>query len=149
MHNSIPADIKLLVGVAKLHYVDAFDRNFTRLLRERKSTNLPVMFQDSLEVESNRMVSGKIKKKMETQKVREDGSSTIVASANDVMFEMMLKMIEKLMDKLSIDNGSLNREQNEPQIRNPNIRRQNPPQPPQIRQREARNPRNPNDQQIQ
>ena len=53
------------------------------------------------------------------------------------------------MDKLSVDNGSLNREQNELQIRNPNFRRKNPPHPLQIRQREAKNPRNPNDQQIQ
>ena len=68
MYNSILANIKLLVGAAKIHYVDAFDSNFTLLLTERKSTNLPAMFQDALEVESNMMVSRKIKKKMETRK---------------------------------------------------------------------------------
>ena len=78
------------------------------------------------------MASRKIKQKMETRKVGEDGSSTSNASANDVKFEMMLKTIEKLMDKLVVDNGSLNREQNEPQIRNPNFRIPNPTQPPQI-----------------
>ena len=67
---------------------------------------------------------------METRKVREDGPSTSVASANGVKFEMMLNTIEKPMDKLYVDNGSLNREKNEPQIRNLNFIRLNPPQPP-------------------
>ena len=132
-YNSIPVDIKPLVSATKLHYVDAFDSDFALLLRERKSTKLPVMFQDALEVEANKMESGKIKQKMEMRKVREDGSSNSVASSNDVKFEIMLKMIEKLMAKFSVDNGSQHREQNEPQIRNPNFRRPNPSQPPHIR----------------
>ena len=93
------------------------------------------MFQGALEVEVNMIVSGKIRKKMETRRVREDGPSTFVAFANGVKFEMMLNTIEKMMDKLAMDNGSLNREQNEAEVRNPNFRRPNPPQPPQIRQR--------------
>ena len=36
VYNSIPADIKPLVGAAKLHYADAFDNDFVLLLRERK-----------------------------------------------------------------------------------------------------------------
>ena len=61
---------------------------------------------------------------------------------------MILKTMEKLIDRLTVDNGPLNKEQNEPKIRNPNFRRPNPPPPPQIRQRDMRNPRNPYDQQI-
>ena len=61
VYNSIPADIIPLIGVAKLHYVDSFDGDFALLLRERKSSSLPAMFQDSLEVETNMMASGKIK----------------------------------------------------------------------------------------
>ena len=45
VYNSIPADIKPLVGAAKLHYVDSFDGDFALLLRERKSARLPSMFQ--------------------------------------------------------------------------------------------------------
>ena len=70
VYNSIPADIKPLVGAAKLHYVDAFDGDFELLLRERKSTSLPAMFQDSLEVEANMMASGKIKQKVEMDKIK-------------------------------------------------------------------------------
>ena len=62
---------------------------------------------------------------------------------------MILKAMEKMMDKMTVDNRPLNKEQNEPQIRNPNFRRPNPPQPPQIKHRDIRNPRNTNDHQIQ
>ena len=48
VYNSIPADIKPLVGAAKLHYADAFDSDFDLLLRERKSANLPAMIKDAL-----------------------------------------------------------------------------------------------------
>ena len=71
VYNFIPVDIKPLVGVTKLHYVDYFDNEFSLLLRERKSTSLPIMFQDALEVEYNMVVSGKIKQKVETRKARE------------------------------------------------------------------------------
>ena len=107
------------------------------------------MFKYSLEVEANMMASGKIKHRVETRKIREDGPSTYVASSNDVKFEMMMKKMEKLMDRLTVYNSILNRGKNKPHIRNPNFRRKNPPPPPQIRQRDIRNPRNPNDQQIQ
>ena len=109
------------------------------------------MFQYAWEVESNMMASGKIKQRVETDKgkIREDQPSTSVASSNDLKFEMMMKTMEKLMDRMNVDSRPLNREQNEPQIRNLNFRRPNPLQPPQIRQRDIRNPRNSNDQQIQ
>ena len=70
---SIPKEIQPLVGVAKLHYEDVFDNDFTLLLRERKSLSLLDMFQDALEVEANMMASGKINQKVEIdqRKVRE------------------------------------------------------------------------------
>ena len=137
VYNSIPTDIKPLVGVARLHYVDAFDGEFALSLRERKSTSRPIMFQDSLEVEDNMMASGKIKQKLETRKVREENvpstSTSVIASSNDVKFEMVMKKMEKLMDRMTMDNRPVNREQNEPRIRNLNFRIPNPPPPPQIR----------------
>ena len=54
----------------------------------------------------------------------------------------MMKAMERLIDRLSMDDRgqNVNRERNEPQIRNPNFRqpRQPTPQPPQILQREQR-----------
>ena len=61
VYNSIPADIKPLVGAAKLHYVDAFESSFSLLLREGKLAKLPAMFKDALEVEINIMAYGKMK----------------------------------------------------------------------------------------
>ena len=48
-----------------------------------------------------------------------------------------MKVMEKLVDKLSIADRQAVRDSNEPQIRNPNFRqpRQQPPQQPQIMQR--------------
>ena len=74
--------------------------------------------------------------------------TSAAGSSSDTKFEMILKAMEKMIDKLIVDNKPLNREQTEPQIKNPNFRIPNPPQPPQIRQRDIRNPRNPNDQHI-
>ena len=152
-YNSIPANIKPLAGAAKLHYDDAFESDFALLLRERKSSSLHGMFKYALEVESNMMACGKMKHKLESDKgkIREEivPSTYVVSSSSDIRFEMILKAMEKMMDKLTVDNRPLNREQNEPQIRNPNFRRPNPPQPPQIKPRDIRNPRNPNGQQIQ
>ena len=61
VYNSIPVDIKPLAGAAKLHYVEAFDNDFSLLLREIKTSNLPIMFTDALEVEANMMACEKMK----------------------------------------------------------------------------------------
>ena len=46
VYNSIPANIKPLVGTAKLHYVDAFDGDFALLLRERENQQVfPLCFK--------------------------------------------------------------------------------------------------------
>ena len=113
VYNSIPADIKPSVGAAKLHYAEAFDNDFALLLRERKSASLPVMFTDALEVEANMMACGKIKQRVDVdrRKGREEIPSTsYVSSSNDINFEMMLKTMEKLMDRLTVEARLVNRE---------------------------------------
>ena len=70
VYNSIPADVKPLVGVSKLHYADAFESDFALFLRERKSASFPAMFKDVLEVEANLMVSGKMKNRVEADRRR-------------------------------------------------------------------------------
>ena len=61
---------------------------------------------------------------------------------------MMLKTMEKLMDKMTLESRPANREQNEPQIRNPNFRGQVPPLLQPNRPRDVRNPRNQEEQPI-
>ena len=114
VYNSIPVDIKPSTGAAKLHYTEAFDNDFSLLLRERKSTSLPVMFTDALEVETNMMACGKIKQRVDVdrRKGREEimPSISLAPSSNDIKFEMMLKTMENLMDKLTMDTRLVNRE---------------------------------------
>ena len=57
----------------------------------------------------------------------------------------MMKALERLMVKLSSDEKNQMKNQHEPQVRNPNFRRQQGPPIPQVMPRE---PRNPNEQQI-
>ena len=125
VYNSIPVDIKPLAGATKLHYAEAFVNDFALFLRERKLVSLPVMFIDSLEVEDNMMACGKIKPRVDVdrRKGREEimPSTSSASSSNDVKFEMMLKTMEKLMDRMTMDTRLVNREQNEPQIGNLNL----------------------------
>ena len=107
------------------------------------------MFTDALEVEASMMESGKMKQRdIDRRKIREENMPSTSSSATDIKFEMMLKIMEKLMDRLTMDNRSFNREQADPQIRNRNFRRPNPPMLTQNRQRDMRNPRNQEEQQV-
>ena len=101
------------------------------------------MFTDTLEVEANMMACGKIKPRVEVdrRKGREEAHpSTSASSSSDMKFEMMLKTMEKLMDRLTLEAKPMDREQNEPQIRNPNFKRKVPPPLQPNRLRDVRNP---------
>ena len=50
IYNSLPKDCKPPEGMAKLHYVEAFDDDFALFLRERRSTTLADMMSDAIEV---------------------------------------------------------------------------------------------------
>ena len=117
VYNSIPANIKPSPGVAKLHYADAFDNEFALLLKERKSNTFSTMFTNALEVEANMMACGKIKPRadIDRRKGREEiHPSTSASSSSDVKFELMLKTMEKLMDRLTVEAKLENQEQNKP-----------------------------------
>ena len=117
VYNSIPTDIKPSPMVAKLHYADAFDNDFSLLLRERSPNTLLSMFTDALEVEANMMACGKIKPRAEIDRRKgreETHPTTSPFSLSDIKFEMMLKTMEKLMDRLTVEAKPTNREQNEP-----------------------------------
>ena len=68
------------------------------------------MFQYALEVESNIVDSGKINHRVEKRKIKEYGPSTFVASSNNLRFEMMMKIVEKIMDRMTVDNILLHKE---------------------------------------
>ena len=130
VYNLIPVDIKPSPRASKLHYANTFDNDFVLILRERKSNTLPAMFIDALEVEANMMACGKIKPRedIDRRKGREEAHpSTSASSSSDIKFKLMLKTMENLMDRLKVEARPMNREPNEPQIRNPNFKQSVPP----------------------
>ena len=63
------------------------------------------MFTNALDVEENMIGSGKMKQRdIDRRKIREENMPSTSSSATDIKFEMMLKKMEKLMDRLTMDN---------------------------------------------
>jgi hypothetical protein len=119
IYNSLPKDCRSLEGMAKLHYAEAFDDEFALFLRERRSATLVDMMSDAIEVEINMMSSKRGRYKVEARKVKEEPQTS--TSSTDPKFDSLMKVMEKLVDKLSIDNKQAARD-NDTQIRNPNFR---------------------------
>ena len=119
IYNSLTEDCKPLEGMAKLHYVEAFDDEFSLALMERRSDKLADMMSDTIEVDINMMSSRRGRYKMETRKVKEEPQAS--TSSIDPKFDSLMKVMEKLVDKLSIDNKPVARD-SDPQIKNPNFR---------------------------
>ena len=130
-YNAIPADVKPPPGAAKLHYVDAFSSEFTLLLRERRYVTLDDMIEDATEVEVNLTASNKNKQKHDTKRVKDDEPQPSTSTLVEVL---------KALVKLSIADKNQMKNQHEPQVRNPNFRRQQGPLVRQVMQRELRNP---------
>ena len=73
MYGKIPVDINPTETSMNLTYANAFDANFSLLLRERRPPTLANMKEATLEVESNLMVEGKIRGKsqhLEVEKIK-------------------------------------------------------------------------------
>ena len=123
-YDSIPADVNPPPGAAKLHYDDAFSSELTQLLRERRSISLTYMMDDSIEVEVNLTTSNKTKHRNATRRVKEEEPQASTSqSSSDAEFNMMIKTVENMMDKLSADDKIQMKDKNEPQVINPNFRR--------------------------
>ena len=137
VYNSILDQVKPPLGAAQLHYVDAFSSDFSLLLRERRHATLVDMMNDAIEVEANLMASRKIKNKVETEKKKGKEENQPSSSKSwDAKLDMMVKTMETLVERLTLDNRPVPREIKEPQAINPNFRR---PPVPQIRQWDSKN----------
>jgi len=108
IYGSIPADVKPPAGAAKLHFDDSFENDFYLLLRERRSATLTDMIEDVVEVEPNLMVSCKMKGKMEIKtKHKGDVGMASTSQSFDAKFDIMMKKMEKLMERLAVVLGRL------------------------------------------
>jgi hypothetical protein len=129
VYNSIPTEVKSPPSVAQLRYIDSFDNDFSLLLRERRLENLDSTMSNVVEVEVNMMASRKIKSKFNRGDKRNQGDAQPSTSrSSDDRFNMMMKTIEKLMERISMGNRPIARGQNDPQPRNQNLQRVQIPQ---------------------
>jgi hypothetical protein len=145
VYNSLPIDCKPPEGMAKLHYAEAFDDEFALFLRERRSPTLAQMMSDAVEVEINMMSSKRGRYRAYPREQKKPKEESRASTSSDPKFDSLMKVMEKLVDKLSIRDKPPARD-NVPQVRNPNYRgpRQQDPNPPRIIQRGEKIPNDPN-----
>ena len=99
------------------------------------------MMGDAIEVGVNLSSSSKTKQRNETKRVKEEEPQASTSqSSSEAKFNMIMKTMEKMMETLSVDDKNQMKDQNEPQIRNPNFRRPQGPFVPQVMPRGQRNP---------
>ena len=101
------------------------------------------MMSDAIEFEINMMSSKRGRYKVETREPRKMKEDSQASTSSDPKFDSLMKVMEKLVDRLSIDRKSPVRDV--PQIRNPYYiipRQQESPPPPQIIQRGQKLPTN-------
>jgi hypothetical protein len=136
VYNSIPTEVKLPLGAAHLRYANNFDNDFSLLKRERRSNTLGTMVSDAIEVKVNLMALGKIKQNFDRNGKKPQGDMhPSMSRSSDEKFNLTMKNIEKIMERMSMDRKSATREKNNFQPRNQNFRRAPVPQ---IRQRDQR-----------
>jgi hypothetical protein len=105
LYNKIPIEVKPSQPAVKVTFTGAFDPDFSLLLRERRSVDLTKMQDDSLEIESNMMASGKLKAKMktrnkETRRYREQGGSSGSGRSSGDKMDDMDRIIKELSNKI-------------------------------------------------
>ena len=108
----------------KLHYAEGFDDDFALLLRERRLNSLAEMMDDAIEVEVNLMASKKGKYRFDNKKMKDEAQPSTSQATSDVKLESVLKMMERMMHRLSKNDIQATRDRHEPIIRNPNFRQQ-------------------------
>ena len=72
VYNSIPAQFKPPIGSSQLHYVEAFENEFTLWKSERRLASLETMMKYAIEVDAN-LTSAMKKKRDEGEWRREEG----------------------------------------------------------------------------
>jgi hypothetical protein len=142
MYGKIPEEIKPSETSAKITFSNAFDVEFSLLLRERRTTTLSLMQDAAIEVESNILAADKLKSRSDRdrKKKKEELPSSSNSTSDTKMDEMdkMLKTLTSEMARLKMEQRQPNRPAQEGSYRNPNQFRR-PNNVPQILPRERKN----------
>jgi len=96
VYHSMPIDIKPPLGLALLHYLDAFDIDMAFQLRERNNTPLKEMQDSAISVEDNFL----IKKSKLKEKEKEDTEKEHLTSSEvklDILASPMKEMMQKII----------------------------------------------------
>jgi hypothetical protein len=73
MYGKIPEEIKPSETLAKITFSNAFDDEFSLLLRERRATTLSLMQDATIEVESNILAADKLKSRSDRDRKKQKG----------------------------------------------------------------------------
>jgi hypothetical protein len=143
MYGRIPDEIKPTEASANITYVNAFDADLSLVLRERRSTTLFSMQEETIEVESNILASVRLKTRSDKdkKKQREDSHTSSNPTTSDPKLDEMTKTLKDLtseINKLKWESKQPNKDFQGDGNRNPNQFRR-PNDAPQIMQRERRN----------
>jgi hypothetical protein len=114
VYNSIHTEVKPPSGDAQLRYVDSFGSDFALMLRERISNTLGIMMSETTEVKVNLMASGKIKQNFDRNGKKPQGDvQPYTSQLSDENFDFMMKNMEKLMERMSMEKNPTNTKQND------------------------------------
>jgi hypothetical protein len=138
LYHKIPAKVKPSQPAAKVTFAGSFDSNFALLLRKIISTSLAGMQDDSIEIESNMMASGKFKIKFEMgarepRHFKEYGGPSESRKFAEEKMDEMAKIIKDLSNKIS--RMEIEQDKHDPYVRNQFRRNPNP----HIQQRQIKN----------
>ena len=114
MYGKIPTEIKPSENSAKLTYANAFNHDFSLLLRERRPVTLLNMQDSALEVESNILASNRLKVNLAQQvydRKRKKEAAPVVStshSADGKIYEMekLVKILTAKLNKLELEKNS-------------------------------------------
>jgi hypothetical protein len=107
MYGKIPYEIKPSETSAKITFANAFDAEFSLLLRERRVSTLNQMQEAAIEVESNILAAEKLKTRgdRDRKKKKEEMPSSSNTTSNSKINEMgnMLKDMTSEMERLNME----------------------------------------------
>jgi len=131
VYNAIPTDIKSTLGLALVDFPYGFDVDMGYQLREKDLTTLEEMQANAIKVEAN-ILTKKGKIKFECRVTIKEEPSTF---SSDHKIDSLVRVVENMMQRIDINDQSQMREnQNAPQNRNQNFKRN----VPQIKQQEQK-----------
>ena len=105
MYGGIPAEIKPSETFAKITYANAFDHEFSLLLRERRPVPLLNMQESVLEVESNILASNRLKgnstQQLYDRKGKKEAPVVSTSHSAEGKIDEMSKLVKILIAKLN------------------------------------------------